>query len=99
MSDRYFLTDHAVEQFIKRARSEDTTLNTDESIRTIMGLLSRSFEVAIDPVYRVKSIINNGFKDAKYRYFNGWVFVIVGNKNVTIFRGRFKKGRILPDRM
>lgn len=90
------ISNHAVRRFIERM-PEDTKINDlKKAKKKIDRLFKMSFEAPIDPVFRVRALINNGFKETVYRYFNGYVFTVIGNTVVTVFRGKFKKGEIIP---
>jgi len=91
MGNNLIITDHAINRFIERSGVE-----ADDPKDRIRQLFARSFEAAIDPVFKVRAIINNRFQEAKYRYSSGWVFVVIDNTITTVFKGEFKKGRIIP---
>lgn len=81
-----FITDHAIEQFMKRWKScNDYPLKPEEVITTIRELFARTVpDTKLLPQYRVERIINNNFNPAEYMTFGGWRFVIVREKETAV---------------
>ncbi len=69
------ITQHAVERFVERSLKlgMKPPINPENTIRK---LLNNAQPEMMDPVYKVKRIINNRCKAADYYVANGWRFVV-----------------------
>lgn len=90
------ITKHAARQWGRR------TGETDPAVlrQTWDEETSHVVEIELDAVNRTRALLNHNFSDARYfRSRNGWVFVVCGDKVVTVHGGaasRFNKCRKKP---
>ena len=76
---------HALDQFISRSiKLNGYAPRRPETL--IRKMLLRAKSEAMDPVHRVKRLMNNGYKDAPYLVNEGWRFVLIDNDLVTCER-------------
>lgn len=75
-----YITQHAVEQFIKRSGSK----RKPESIpKKLQHMHSRAREIIRTDA--TLSILNNGCVEAKYYLYKSWIMVVVDGKMTTCY--------------
>lgn len=75
---------HAVERFRQRTGS---TKDDTEICFELFGLLEKSEEVKLKPVYRVIALLNHNFREARYFRSDGFLLVVEGDCIQTIHNG------------
>lgn len=82
------ITKHAIERFLTRCQRLGIPHPHDPN-ETIRKLLGRAIPEKVDPVHRVKRLINHK-KEADYVIADGWRFVVSkdGQKLLTVERVR-----------
>lgn len=89
--DRVAISEHAAERFICRSIEEDLPVDLLNSGSQIRELLKHSRPIQPRKNFQAMALANNGFKNARYRYFGGWVFVIKDNVILTMYRNELGK--------
>ena len=80
------ITNHARNRFEERSimLGQNPTGNPDKLIK---GHLEKSIDdISLPARIRVSRLLNNKFKDAKYKSHNGWRFILISNKLITCER-------------
>lgn len=78
---RLGVTDHCVEQFIKRTTQGRPLLEISEykARKTrvkILEMVKKSTQVELKPGYRASNVVLNGMRHSIFMRFNDWVFVL-----------------------
>ena len=74
---KVLLTNHAIERLKERLSKLDRGQTPKKPGKTAIRLWKQTTEENLDPVIKVKRLINNNGRDARYFSFNGWRFVLV----------------------
>ena len=72
------ISQHAIDRFIERSKKLGMK-EAKDPVAKIIHLLSQAKAEKMNPVYKVKRIINNRCQDADYYVANGWRFVVSVN--------------------
>jgi hypothetical protein len=84
--DNIVITRHARERFVERTLKMGAHLPPDPEI-SIRKLLKRSEpDTSLPEHVRVRRLMTNELRDAAYRSCEGWRFIIVGDRLLTIER-------------
>ena len=78
----YILTNHAIEQYIKRLKKMGIATEPKDPKKSIMKLLLKAQPEQVKGAHRVKRLIKHEFKPADYLVFDGWRFVVTEEKIV-----------------
>ena len=83
--ENVIISQHAIDRFIERSKKLGMKVPTDPKAK-IIHLLGQAKTEKMDPIYKVKRIINNRCQDADYYVANGWRFVVSvnGRELVTV---------------
>ncbi len=73
---------HAVERFMMR--SNDNQMNEEAAKVTIMKLFNQARPIRFKDKYMVLRILNNHFREARYYYAQGFIFVLTAEFPPTI---------------
>lgn len=77
MPHNYRFTRHAVLQFLKRLKYINQIYPPKDVKKTLRKLIYKAEVEEIDPIMKVKRLLNNGCIEAEYLVNNGWRFVVI----------------------
>lgn len=84
------ISQHAIDRFVERSLKLGMKGHEDPG-GLIRNLLRQAKPEKMDPVYKVKRIINNRCQDAEYYVCQGWRFVVSTNGRELVTVERVKK--------